>query len=107
MATEIIRGTTPVMEVVVGDAIDFSQVDELWVSIKQGSSIKVDKKKADVSIDTETGTISFRLTQKETLQFERGNAAQQLRVLMEDGTALATKPEKLEIIDVLKGGEIT
>lgn len=106
MANEIIRGTTPVISVVVGDTIDFDQVDELKVSIKQGSSIKISKKKADVSIDTATGTISFRLTQKETLQFERGKAAQQLRVRMSDNTALATKPEQLDIIDVLEGGEI-
>lgn len=104
MANEIIRGTTPVMDVVVGEAIDFDQVAELWVTIAQGNSIKVDKKLDDVSIDTETGTVSFRLTQKETLSFERGNAAIQMRVLMADETALATKPTKLEIINVLKGG---
>lgn len=104
---EIIRGTTPVFGYDLSDqeGIDFGQITAISLVIAQGSAgtLKIDKDMDDVSIDSEAKTISFRMTQKESLSFEVGKAAAQLKLLMEDNTVLITEAEQIDIKKVLKG----
>ena len=41
---ELIRGTTPTIEINILTEIDLNQVSEVWVYISQQNKVKVDKK---------------------------------------------------------------
>ena len=105
---QIIRGTTPSITITVtNEDIDLSTVSQVWVYIAQQNKPKVDKDIDDVVIDPENKTIVLRLEQTDTLNLRAGDAYFQIRMLLEDTTALATIAQKLTVVDVYKNGEIT
>lgn len=104
---QLIRGTTPTITANIKGDIDLSHVFEVWMYIYQGGSIKIDKDITDVSkIDAEKSQIIFRLSQQDTLGLIAGNALIQIRLLMNDGIALASVASNVNIAEVYKGGVI-
>ena len=103
---EIIRGTTPTIEINIKSDIDLSAVAQVWVYISQFDRVKVDKLIQDVEIQSEPKKILVRLEQTDTLKLESGSAMFQIRLLLEDGTALATVASGVSILQVYKGGVI-
>lgn len=100
-----IRGTTPPFEFTLYDdegEADLSELTALEAYVSQdredGENIVVTKTMSDMTIDG--GTVSFYLTQEETLRFESGDepfpkfAFVQLRGLTADGVAWATLAER-------------
>lgn len=100
-----IRGTTPPFIYTLFDdegEADLSELTALEAYISQdredGENIVVTKTMSDMTIDG--GTVSFYLTQEETLRFESGDepfpkfAFVQLRGLAADGVAWATLAER-------------
>lgn len=104
---QIIRGTTPTITVTVTNDIDLSMVTQVWVYVAQQNKPKISRDIETVTIDTEAKTFTVRFTQAETLELRAGDCFFQMRVLLSDNTALATIAQKLTVIDVYKGGEIT
>ena len=104
---QLIRGTTPTIVINVKDDIDLSTITEIWVYISQQNKVKVDKKIEDVDIDDVTKTITLTLSQEDTLSLKSGEALFQIRLLLQDDTALATTASEIEILEIYKGGIIS
>lgn len=104
---QIIRGTTPTIVITITNEMDLSTVQEVWVYIAQQNKVKVDKLLPDVTIDTENNKISVKLEQDDTLNLKANqDALFQIRMLLTDGTALATVATDVEVGEVYKGGVI-
>ena len=104
---QIVRGTTPTIEITIKNEMDLTAIQEVWVYIAQQTKVKVDKMLSDVSIDAEHNKISVRLEQEDTLALKaEQDALFQIRMLMTDQTALATVASKVTVKEVYKGGVI-
>lgn len=103
---ELIRGTTPTIEINILTEIDLHQVSEVWVYISQQNKVKVDKKIDDVSFDYEHRKIFVTLSQQDTLELKAGTALFQIRLLLQNGTALAGIASEIEIYEIYKPGII-
>ena len=101
-----IRGTTPTIEITIKNRIDFSTITEVWVYISQMNMVKVDKKINDVTFDQSTNKIIVTLSQQHTLALKAGEALFQIRLLLQDNTALATLATKIKVDEIYKGGVI-
>ena len=104
---QLIRGTTPEIEITVKTEIDLHQAAEVWIYISQQNKVKIDKKITDVTFDYEDRMMTVRLSQEDTLGLKEGEALFQIRLLLLDGTALATLASKVVVKQVYKEGEIT
>ena len=104
---ELIRGTTPSIEITVQTEIDLHQVSEVWIYISQQKTVKVDKKISDVTFNYENRKMTVKLSQDDTLGLKAGDALFQIRLLLEDGTALATVASEISIDEIYKQGVIS
>ena len=105
---QLIRGTTPTIQINVITEIDLSQVTAIWVYISQQNKVKVDKELSDVSFDYDNRQILATLTQEDTLALKADvDTLFQIRLLLENETALATVASKVTVKEVYKGGVIT
>lgn len=104
---QIIRGTTPTITVNVLSEIDLTTVTQVWLYISQQNKVKIDKIIEDVTFDTEHRKISVLLSQEDTLALKADiDTLFQIRLLLEDDTALATPASKVKVVEVYKGGVI-
>ena len=104
---QIIRGTTPTIEITITSELDLTTITQVWVYIAQQNKVKIDKLISDVSFDTEHRKISVLLSQDDTLALKADiDTLFQIRLLLNDGTALATTASKVKVIEVYKGGVI-
>lgn len=104
---QFIRGTTPSIELLYKQEIDLHQVAEVWIYVSQQKVVKVDKKLEDVTFDYENRKMTVKLTQLETLGLKAGDALFQIRLLLNDGTALATVAAEVEVMEIYKQGVIS
>lgn len=104
---KFIRGTTPSIEITVKTQINLQLVSEVWIFISQMNKVKVDKKIEDVTFDYVNRKMNLKLTQDDTLSLSDGDAFFQIRMLLNDGTALATEAEKIIISKIYKEGVIS
>lgn len=103
---EIIRGTTPTLVITIKNDLDFSMITEVWIYISQYNKVRIDKTFTDVAFNPVEKTISVPLSQEDTLNARAGDAIFQMRLLLSDGTALATKAKNIDIVQIYKGGKI-
>ena len=104
---QLIRGTTPTIIITVQTEIDLHQVAEVWIYISQQNKVRVDKQLEDVTFDYGHRKMSVTLTQNDTLALKEGEALFQIRLLLMDGTALATLASKVDVKPVYKPGVIS
>ena len=105
---EIIRGTTPTIQINVKSDVDLTAVSQVWVYLTQLNNVLIDKLISDVTIDAVNKKITVTLTQTDTLKLQSGLMALfQVRLLLNDGTALATVAVDVPVLEVYKGGVIT
>ena len=104
---QFIRGTTPSIVITVKTELDLHQIAEVWIYVSQQNKVKVDKQLTDVTFDYAENTMTIKLSQEDTLALKEGEALFQIRVLMMDGTALATLASKVDVKPVYKGGVIS
>ena len=81
---EIIKGTTPTLTYAFA-SVDVADIEVAIMTIKRGDAIKVEKDLTSATVDTEAKTISWTLSQSETLSVA-GTAEVMLNWLTEDGT---------------------
>lgn len=104
---EIIRGTTPTIIITVTSELDFTTIQQVWVYISQQNKVKIDKLISDVSFNPEEKKILVTLSQDDTLALKTGSETFfQIRLLLNNGTALATVASKVEVLEIYKGGVI-
>lgn len=102
----MIRGTTPTIVVEFENTdIGMNEIEQIWVTMKSLSNSKTYEIN-DFSIDEQLKRAVIRLPQDDTLDFINGRVKIQLRVLLKDGFAFASKIEEVCLGDVLKDGEI-
>ena len=89
---EIIRGTTPSIIIELEDGVNFSELGEVKLRIRQGWTF-IDK--APVSVSGNTGI--FVYTQEETLKLYEGNAYIQLIGVKGNYEEIVNKTEVYEI----------
>ena len=104
---QLIRGTTPTIIITVQTEIDLHQVAEVWIYISQQNKVRVDTQLEDVTFDYDHRKMSVTLTQNDTLALKEGDALFQIRLLLLDGTALATLASKVDVKPVYKPGVIS
>jgi hypothetical protein len=104
---QLIRGTTPTIVITVQTEIDLHQVSEVWIYISQQNKVRVDKQLDDVTFDYEHRIMSVTLSQDDTLALKEGEALFQIRLLLVDGTALATLASKVDVKPIYKPGVIS
>ena len=97
------RGTTPSYTLYFTDDIDLTAVQGFNVTLKQGHYMIT---KQDVEVNAEEKTISFSLTQAETLGFKDGDAEMQVRGKFANKIAFATKICRVPVNRVLLEGVI-
>ena len=98
----MIRGTTPTLTFVL--PFDTSVIKSAFVTV-ESNGIGIEKALADCTL--EGNVLYTTLTQEETLQLPKNWRAEvQLRVLLNDGKALATEIYEVKVADILKEGVI-
>ena len=105
---EIIRGTTPTIVITIMNEMDLTLVQEVWVYIYQQKKVKIDKQIDDVTIDAEHNKITVKLSQNDTLNLKANqDTLFQIRMLLNDDTAIATIAENISVEEIYKEGVIT
>lgn len=103
---KITRGTTPDIKINVKSEIDLHTITVIWVYIYQNKQLVVDKGYDDLTFDYDNRQIIMRLSQEDTLGMKPGDGIFQTRLLLTDGTSLASKASKITVEDVYKDGVI-
>ena len=97
------RGTTP-NQIFNVDA-DITQAEVVYLTYKQGNQTVLEKEKDDLDITKDT--VSFKMTQEESLIFERnGSISIQIRARFADGIAIKSNIVQTSSDHLLKEGVI-
>ena len=101
----IIRGTTPTI-VMTYKTIDVSDIVEAYLTIRQSAN-KVEINKTIANADIGEKTLSWKLTQEDTLQIDgRYSVEIQCRYLLNDGTAGSSAVYDIPAYKILRDGVI-
>ena len=112
----MIRATTPIHIFLFDE--DPSIYDKILITYSQSNIVVLEKHKEDLTIEPIEGDFScrkgayrawYRLTQDETKKFRPGTGRPifvQVRVLTEDGEALASEKRQIQLQDVLDDKEL-
>ena len=84
------RGSTPRYNIYIS-GMQISDLANLQITFTQKRAIKIEKSLSDMTIDTETNTASFSLTQEETMDLEVGMVDKQIRVIDTSGQVTLTR----------------
>lgn len=101
----MIRGTTPILKINVKSNVNLADVVQMWATITNENYERTFDINA-MEIDAEAKTIIILLSQEDTLAFPVGTASIQLRGLLSDETAFASKIKQITISKILKDGVI-
>ena len=96
------RGTTPTITYNVD--VDLTSAVELYVTLKEGGLVVIEKSIDDIEVTDKTITIT--LSQEETLKLDPGQVLMQIRAKMPDGSALASNIMTGDVEQILKNGVI-
>lgn len=101
------RGTTPtlIFDLSANKTLVFDNFDEVWVTLKKGV-YEVTWDLAKCVLDSVAKTISITLTQEETLALPKPVVNAQIRILLNNGSALATNIAEIDVNEILKEGVI-
>lgn len=105
------KGTTPTIKWHIKNTnVKFEEFEKVWMTFKDSHNHAITREesedKHELQLDDKKRTISYELTQEETLALCLGTIEVQIRVLFKSGQAWATKPMTFELERVLKGGVI-
>lgn len=99
----ITRGSTP--QINLNLSVETRDIAEIYITFTQYDGIKIEKTKTDCLFSE--NMVSFRLTQKETLNLRASYVLNvQARIKLKDGRVLPTNVCKADVCCVLKDGEI-
>lgn len=99
----MIRGTTPRIIFKINNLEDFSEIKDVWISIKNKNCSLLNKSylNEEVDLDEDKMTISAGFTQEETLKFSMPLVKAQLKILLVDGTVCASPIFDVSVDDIL------
>ena len=103
------RGTTPNIVVKVNSTLDLSAMTQIWITVKGWNTEKT-YDSSDITVDTEKNTLSFTMSQEDTLAFDacKKNSTVKIQVRLRDNENLAYASDiaNIPLSDILKDGEI-
>lgn len=94
-------GTTPTYVLTFGDDVDFTQADNIAVTICDPRRNVIVELETEDLIITET-TIQFSLTQEQTLALPNGNCLLQVNAIYDDGTSVARACSEIGVLEFKK-----
>lgn len=101
----MIRGTTPTLMFTTPYTAD--QVTSGYITFTMRGDVVLDIPVSDDSVAISDNAISLTLTQQQTLSFQsKATSLVQLRLVLDDGSVVASNIIKITIGDILKDGEI-
>lgn len=101
----MIRGTTPTL--MFTTPYTASQVASGYITFTMRGDVVLDVPVSDDSVVISDNAISLTLTQQQTLSFQsKATSLVQLRLVLDDGSVVASNIIKITIGDILKDGEI-
>lgn len=101
----MIRGTTPTLMFTTPYTAD--QVTSGYITFTMRGDVVLDVPVSDDSVVISDNAISLTLTQQQTLSFQsKATSLVQLRLVLDDGSVVASNIIKITIGDILKDGEI-
>lgn len=99
----IFRGTTPKFTFTL--PFDTSLIDKVYITFYQRDRKSIEKEISDCELSY--NKLTLKLTQNDTLSLVSNVDVQiQIRALLTDGSAVASKVNYKKVADVLKDGEI-
>ena len=102
----IMRGTTPSIVFDFDEDLDFEEMEQIWVTLRDGHQRVYNWPISRLTLDSERNEITLDLTQAETNCMAWGNGDVQIRFLTKTGAAFGTYKEPIDIENVIKGGII-
>lgn len=103
--TRMYRGTTPTISIKLKTELDLEQIKEVYVTFKTAYSM-ITKGKSDIMIDSAEKKLEVMLTQEDTLALQQGVSRVQVRILLENGLAYASKIVETPVNAILLDGKI-
>ena len=97
------QGSTPTIQITIND-IDLNKMQNIYVVFEQNGYI-LTKESSD--LDVEENVISVVLSQEETLNFKEGTCNIQLRMITNEGVAIASPIKTTKAYRVLNKEVIT
>lgn len=74
--------------VITNFPIPISEMDELYIIFKRGCSTILEKSLKDCSIDEEEQSVTFTLTQEESLSLQQGTINRSVILITKDGSRI-------------------
>lgn len=104
----MIRGET-ITTKITGFPVKVENIREMYVIFSYSSeyynsspTIMLEKSLKDCTVDTEAQSISFQLTQAESLQLQVGNIQRSVIVVTTDGARFESRPSILKVFETKK-----
>lgn len=112
MNEKVLIGTTPTIKWHINSNVDLSLLKEAQIVVRQTLKHSTTMKEflfsdGRVLINSENKMVWVTLTQEETLEFNNGLIDIQLRMLFQNGLAVATRVFTTRTGDLLKGGVLS
>lgn len=100
------RGTTPTIGYGFSK-VSVADIVECYLTVMQNGKLLFEKDLSSASVDIDEETISWQLTQEETLAFdEKAKISMQIRYKLTGGEAYASKVVEESVYRILKDGVI-
>ena len=94
----IIKGTTPTFRFRYKN-VDLSNVTVAYLTVKQNKELVLQRDLSTAIVDATEHTVSYKLTQPETLLFNKGKIMVMHNWLLTDGTRGAMPEAEIQVLD--------
>lgn len=103
----MVRGTTPILTMQINSDIDFDDIKEIWVTVKDKfAELNYSLSDQLVTVDAENKIITVVMSQEDTLSLHEPNVNMQVRLLTNGNIAYASAIKTVLLSDILKEGVI-
>lgn len=98
------RGTTPYITIQTDQDLTGYAYIVVTVEDRAGTEVDVDNRGGNMQVDS--GSVTIKLTQEQTISLQKGGVKLQIRAVDTDGNAIASNIMQANLEDVLKDGVI-
>lgn len=98
------RGTTPYITIQTDQDLTGYAYIVVTVEDRAGTEVDVDNRGGNMQVDS--GSVTIKLTQEQTISLQKGGVKLQIRAVDTDGNAIASNIMQANLEDILKDGVI-
>lgn len=99
------RGTTPYITIQTDQDLTGYAYIVVTVEDRAGTEVDVDNRGGNMQVDS--GSVTIKLTQEQTISLQKGGVKLQIRAVDTDGNAIASNIMQANLEDILKDGVIS